>query len=136
MPTNGVDRVGPRTGLALARFVATGLLIALSLAGAARAVEPMPALDAWSAAKLMGVGVNIGNTLENTTSWETGWGNPRITKQYVESLAAMGFKTVRLPVAWDTYARDGRIPDDKLARVGEVVQWITDAGMFCVVNIH
>ncbi len=84
----------------------------------------------------MGVGVNIGNTLENTTSWETGWGNPRITKKYVESLAAMGFKTVRLPVAWDTYARDGRIPDDKLARVGEVVQWITDAGMFCVVNIH
>jgi endoglucanase len=39
-------------------------------------------------------------------------------------------------VAWDTYARDGRIPADKLARVGEVVDWITAAGMFCVVNIH
>ena len=25
---------------------------------------------------------------------------------------------------------------DKLARVGEVVDWITAAGMFCVVNIH
>jgi endoglucanase len=93
-------------------------------------------LDAWSAAKLMGVGVNIGNTLENTTTWETGWGNPRITKEYVESLAKHGFKTVRVPVAWDTYARDGRIADDKLARVGEVVDWITAAGMFCVVNIH
>ena len=48
----------------------------------------------------MGVGVNIGNTLDNTTQWETGWGNPRITKEYVESLAKLGFKTVRVPVAW------------------------------------
>jgi len=102
----------------------------------ARPVEPMSELDAWNAAKLMGVGVNIGNTLENTTQWETGWGNPRITKAYVDSLAALGFKTVRLPVAWDTYARDGRIQPDKLERVGEVVDWITAAGMFCVVNIH
>jgi len=93
-------------------------------------------LDAWNAAKLMGVGVNIGNTLDNTTTWETGWGNPRITKEFVQSLARLGFKTVRVPVAWDTYARNGRIAEDKLARVGEVVDWITAAGMFCVVNIH
>ena len=104
--------------------------------GAVRAGEPAPGVDAWAAAKLMGVGVNIGNTLENTTTWETGWGNPRITREYVESLAAMGFRTVRVPVAWDTYARDGEIPADKLARVGEVIDWITAAGMFCVINIH
>jgi len=109
---------------------------ALSLAGTARAADPMADLSAWDAAAQMGIGVNIGNTLENTTSWETGWGNPRITKEYVESLAALGFKTVRLPVAWDTYAHNGRIPDDKLARVGQVVDWILGAGMFCVVNIH
>ena len=112
------------------------LLAALLLANAARAAEPMADITAWDAAKQMGIGVNIGNTLDNTTTWETGWGNPRITKEYVESLAALGFKTVRLPVAWDTYAHDGRIPDDKLARVGEVVDWILGAGMFCVVNIH
>jgi endoglucanase len=80
--------------------------------------------------------VNIGNMLENTSQWEVGWGNPRITKEYIGSLAALGFKTVRLPVAWDTYAREGRIQPDKLARVGEVVDWITAAGMFCIVNIH
>src|SRR5262245_40030832 len=117
-------------------FIASGLLAILSLAGIARAAEPMADLNAWDAAKQMGIGVNIGNTLENTTSWETGWGNPRITKEFVQGLAALGFKTVRLPVAWDTYAHNGRIPDDKLARVGEVVDWILDAGMFCVVNIH
>jgi endoglucanase len=97
---------------------------------------PMADLDAWTAARLMGVGANIGNTLENTTTWETGWGNPVITREFVQNLAKLGFKTVRLPVAWDTYAKDGRIAADKLARVGEVVDWITEAGMFCVVNIH
>lgn len=96
----------------------------------------MKELDAWTAATLMSPGTNIGNTLENTTGWETGWGNPRITKEFIERLAHLGFKTVRLPVAWDTYAVDGRIPRDKFSRVREVVDWITGAGMFCVLNIH
>lgn len=93
-------------------------------------------LDAWSAAKLMGLGVNIGNTLDNTATWETGWGNPPVTKEYIQSLAARGFKTVRLPVAWDTYAHNGRIDPAKLKRVGQIADWITSAGMFCVINIH
>jgi endoglucanase len=99
-------------------------------------VEPMTELDAWAAVPEMGLGINIGNTLDNTTRWETGWGNPRITQQYVESLARLGFKTVRVPVAWDTYAVSGRIQPEKLERVREVVDWVTGAGMFCVVNIH
>jgi endoglucanase len=93
-------------------------------------------LDAWTAVARMSPGINIGNTLENIAHWETGWGNPPITEEYVRSLAALGFKTVRLPVAWDTYAVDGRIRPEKLQRVKEVVDWITAAGMFCVVNIH
>lgn len=96
----------------------------------------MAELDAWNAVNAMSPGVNIGNTLENTTAWETGWGNPPISREYVESLARLGFKTVRLPVAWDTYAVDGSIQLDKLERVGEVADWIMSAGMFCVINIH
>jgi endoglucanase len=114
----------------------TGLLAAFLVSLLLSPMASADDLDAWNTAKLMGVGVNIGNTLDNTTSWETGWGNPRITKEFVQSLARLGFKTVRVPVAWDTYARNGRIAEDKLARVGEVVDWITAAGMFCVVNIH
>ena len=115
------------------------LLVILALCACANvchAVEPAAVPDVWTAVKLMTPGVNIGNSLDNTTTWETGWGNPLITKEFVASLAALGFKSVRLPVAWDTYAHDGRIDADKLARVGEVVDWITGAGMFCVVNIH
>lgn len=93
-------------------------------------------LDAWTAANRMGVGINIGNTLENTAIWETGWGNPPITKDHIQLLAGLGFKVVRLPVAWDTYAHDGRIDAKKMAHVAEVVDWITSAGMFCVLNIH
>jgi endoglucanase len=96
----------------------------------------MTELDAWTAAKQMGIGVNIGNTLENTTAWETGWGNPPISREFVQSLARRGFRTVRVPVAWDTYAVDGRVQPDKLARVREVVDWITAEGMFAVLNIH
>jgi hypothetical protein len=100
------------------------------------ALEAMAELDAWPAVSRMSPGINIGNTLENITQWETGWGNPAITEEYVRRLAALGFKTVRLPVAWDTYAVDGRIQPDKFQRVSEVVDWITKAGMFCVLNIH
>jgi len=96
----------------------------------------MTELDAWEAVSRMTPGINIGNTFDNTSSWETGWGNPPITKGYVESVARLGFKLVRLPVAWDTYAVDGLIQPDKLARVAEVVDWVTGAGMFCVVDIH
>ncbi len=99
-------------------------------------LEPMAELDAWTAASQMSPGFNIGNTLENTTQWETGWGNPVITRAYVEKLAALGFKTVRIPVAWDTYAQGDVIDPAKLARVDEVVRYVTDLGMFAVVNIH
>lgn len=119
-----------------AAFVISSLAANASPAAQSNAPEAVTDLDAWSATRFMGLGVNIGNTLDNTTTWETGWGNPPVTKEYVQSLAARGFKTVRLPVAWDTYAHDGRIDHDKLNRVGRIVDWVTSAGMFCVVNIH
>ena len=102
----------------------------------APALESMTVVDAWSAADKMTPGTNIGNTLENTVHWETGWGSPIITREYVKSLARLGFKSVRLPVAWDTYANKGRITPQEFQRVSELVNSITDAGMYCVINIH
>jgi endoglucanase len=113
------------------------LLLVLTLpAHANPSPQPMKEMDAWDAVKPMGLGINIGNTLDNTKTWETGWGQPPITQQYIQTLATYGFKTVRLPVAWDTYATNGRIGQDKLKRVAEIVDWITAAGLYCVVNIH
>ncbi len=117
----------------LLAFVAFALSAA---AGAGARPEKMKPLDAWTAVGQMTPGINIGNTFENTTRWETGWGSPIITKDYIDSLAELGFKTIRLPVAWDTYAENGRITREKFQRIDEVVGWILDAGMFCVINIH
>jgi endoglucanase len=129
----------PRLGQPRWSLLARLALVACALAGpalAGTAPTPMKDIDAWDAVKSMGLGINIGNTLDNPTNWETGWGNPQVSKGYIQALAAYGFKTVRLPVAWDSYARNGHISKDKLARVGEIVDWITAAGMHCVVNIH
>ncbi len=101
-----------------------------------RPLEKVTDLSAATAALQMSPGINIGNTLENTTHWETGWGAPPVTQEYIQSLARLGFKTVRLPVAWDTYAINGQIQPDKFQRVSQIVNWITDAHMFCVLNIH
>jgi endoglucanase len=92
--------------------------------------------DAADTAIDMGFGVNIGNTLENTSAWETGWGQPVITEELISGMAANGIRTIRLPVAWDTYAVNGVIPADKMARVREVTEWIVEAGMYAIVNIH
>src|SRR5213595_584311 len=82
-----------RSLLAAAFIVSTAILGSAVSAAQTSAPATISDLNAWSAANLMGFGVNIGNTLENTTTWETGWGNPPITKEYIQSLAAEGFKT-------------------------------------------
>ena len=87
-------------------------------------------------AKALGFGTNIGNTLENTSTWETGWGQPLITQAYINGMASRGIKTVRVPIAWDTYATGGVIDAAKMDRVKQVVNWITLAGMYAIVNIH
>jgi endoglucanase len=93
-------------------------------------------VDARVLVKALGFGTNIGNTLENTTTWETGWGQPLITQTFINGLASRGIKTVRVPVAWDTYANNGVLDAAKLERVKQVVSFITGAGMYAIVNIH
>ncbi len=45
----------------------------------------------------MKLGWNIGNTLE-AMGGENAWGNPDITKAYIEAVKDLGFNAVRLPV--------------------------------------
>jgi endoglucanase len=129
-----------RTFLPMVVFLLMSGAQSSALADSAEAVPParekMTPVDVWTAVGQMAPGINIGNTLDNTVRWETGWGSPIITREYIQSLARLGFKTVRLPVAWDTYADHGRITPEEFHRVGELVDWITSAGMYCVVNIH
>ena len=64
-------------------------------------------LDAWTRGQPDGAAASTSATrCENSHHLgDAGWGNAaQSAKDFVESLARMGFKTVRLPVAWDTYA--------------------------------
>lgn len=93
-------------------------------------------VDTFALARAMGFGANIGNTLENTARWETGWGQPLITQAFINGMASRGVKNVRVPVAWDTYASNGVIDPSKMARVREVVGWVLAANMVAMINIH
>jgi len=85
----------------------------------------------------MHLGWNIGNTLEAIGS-ETAWGNPKITKEYVDAVKANGFNAVRLPCSWDQYSDQAtaKIEQSWLDRVKEVVQYCVDNDMYVLLNIH
>ncbi len=87
----------------------------------------------------MGVGINLGNTFENTYKFETGWGSPTITEEMIQGYKESGFDSIRIPVAWSMTYSDAStytIDDEKMARIKEVVQWALEADMYVVLNIH
>ncbi len=95
--------------------------------------------DAVQLAEKMTLGWNIGNTLEAYGD-ETGWGNPRITEDYVKFVKANGFNAIRLPCAWNwrhlTDESTAQIDPDWLNRVKEVVGYCVDNDMYVLLNIH
>lgn len=95
--------------------------------------------------KLMGVGWNLGNTLEATgdpkftriSQFETSWGNPLTTKEMIDKIASLGFKSMRLPVGWSNLmAEDFTIRAELMDRVEEIAGFALDNDMYVVINIH
>ena len=94
--------------------------------------------DAVTLAKQMHAGINIGNTME-VPGGETGWGNPRVSKEYIDGLKAAGFNAVRIPCAWDSHIinqETNEIDPAWLDRVSEVVGYCRANDMYAIVNIH
>ena len=85
----------------------------------------------------MGVGWNLGNTLEAICG-ENAWGAGTTSQQLIDSVKAAGFNTVRLPVSWfchsDTIA--SVIDKDWIARVKEVVDYCIKDDMYVILNMH
>lgn len=127
-------------------------------------VTPVPDKDAppsaQEIAKKMGIGLNLGNTMEaynaencdkityewipvvgnNTpTDYETCWGAVVTTQEVIDGIKAEGFDTVRIPVFWGNMMKnDGSytINSDYIARVREIVDYCQNAGLYTVINIH
>jgi endoglucanase len=95
----------------------------------------------------MGVGINLGNTLEACGDWINGseindyvraWGSPVPTEAMIAGYASAGFSSLRIPVAWSNLMNlDGYIINPELfALVENVVNWTIDNGMVALVNLH
>lgn len=109
-------------------------------------------LTALEATRLMGNGINLGNTLEACDnnvgiktnaplSYETSWGQPKTTQAMIDGMKAAGFDTIRIPVAWMTnathlYEGDYTIDTGYMDRVEEVVRYARKAGMYVIINDH
>ncbi len=133
------------------RFVRTWvgvLLFSIGGAQSANAAAPNePARpEAIDFARKMGVGWNLGNTLEATGDWikgssvsdyETAWGNPVTTKAMIDGIKASGFNSLRVPVAWSNMMRpDYTINEELMARAEAVVNYGLENDMYVIINIH
>lgn len=117
---------------------------------AAKEKEPDPGDDpptpddnaAWTMAKKLGLGWNMGNQLEandNGVADETCWGNPKATQATFNGVKAKSFKTVRIPVTWSGHigdAPDYTIETAWMDRVYEVVGYAESAGLNVIINMH
>lgn len=100
--------------------------------------------------KNMGMGWNLGNTLDatngNTTSnqglsSETCWSQPYTTQDMIKAVRAAGFKTIRIPVSWHNHisSKSGTtytIDSEWMSRVKTIVNWAIDEGMCVILNVH
>ena len=101
---------------------------------------------AKDAVKNMGVGWNLGNTLDAndaTKTWtttaqhETCWGQPVTKPELLKMMKEAGFSTIRVPVTWyQEMDKDGKVNDAWMNRVKEVVDYVIDNGMYCILNVH
>ena len=147
------------------RQITAGMLAAVLTAsctytaGTASAAAPdsgMRDITTMELVRDMGIGINLGNTLESCANWyeedwiakwsegkpenyETAWGSPVITKDMIEGIAREGFGVLRIPVAWSNRMQhDGSytIDSDYDARVHQIVDWTLECGMYAIINIH
>lgn len=101
--------------------------------------------------KLLGNGINLGNTMEaygridlgtsaEVSSYETFWGQPVTTQEIIDSMKTAGFDTLRIPVAWtnamDFQNGDYTIGENYLNRVEEIINYALKADMYVVINDH
>jgi len=101
--------------------------------------------------KLMGNGINLGNTMEayghkdpgikaEVSQYETLWGQPVTTQEMVSGMKQAGFDSLRIPIAWtnvmDYENGDYTIRTDFMDRIEEIVNYALKAEMYVIINDH
>ena len=93
-------------------------------------------------------------TDRSPTAYETGWGQPVTTRALIHMFKEAGFKAIRVPVTWYPHmgtlevnaghwdmakwleSKDYRVDPAWMNRVREVVDYVLDEGMYCILNVH
>jgi len=109
---------------------------------------------AQNATKNMGVGWNLGNTLEannqsihdftNDNYWgqqglesETCWGQSKTKPELIKMMKDAGFGAIRVPITWYNHMdKNGKVNADWMKRVHEVVDYVINEGLYCIINVH
>ena len=101
----------------------------------------------------MGVGWNLGNTLEAHAKkpnpdidsyWgqeglesENDWGQPNTKPEVFKMMKEAGFGAIRIPVTWyNNMDKDGNVNAEWMARVKQVVDYALAEGLYCIINVH
>ena len=106
----------------------------------------------------MGLGINLGNTMEGywldlnkqysgaqtignnrPQNYETSWGAVVTTQEIINGMKDAGFNTIRIPVYWgNMMEEDGTytINSEFIGRVKEIVDYCRNAGVYTVINMH
>ena len=104
--------------------------------------------SAAQAVKNMGIGTNFGNCTDVVAMWlnmnsnsvtdfEKAWGQVPTTKPMVDFLKQNGFNSVRIPVTWFQHMKaDGTVDEAWMNRIQEIVDYVIDNGMYCILNVH
>ena len=117
----------------------TTLVLFMILAGGNGLFAQMRDITGYQIVADMKVGWNLGNNFDSLGGDETAWGNPVPTEGLIDAIAAMGFKTIRIPVSWGEHVGPGpayTIDPVRLDKVENVVNWALDNGMYAIVNMH
>lgn len=109
---------------------------------------------ATEAVRNMGVGWNLGNTLEANNqqvhdvtqdsywgqqdlSSETCWGNYVTKPALLKMMKDAGFGAIRVPVTWYNHMdKDGNVDATWMQRVHEVVDYVISQRLYCILNVH
>lgn len=101
--------------------------------------------NATDAVKNMTVGWNLGNTLDanngnrmtDIVQSETLWGQPVTHPELMTMMKEAGFGAIRVPVTWYPHMdATGKVDAAWMTRVHEVVDYVLNAGMYCILNVH
>lgn len=94
----------------------------------------------------MHIGYNLGHSFDsyikstiinNSDDAITLLGNPIPNKCLIANIKKYGFKTIRFPITWIYFIDQfGNINPEWISRVKEVVKWIIEKNIYCILNIY